>query len=80
MVTTRVPPTSRPNRAVTARDRIRRAIPAIAGVVSAYAVMSLQRAFRGPPEPMYTSELTGQKWIEELQKGTSGIVMPDDMV
>ncbi|KAJ3741198.1 hypothetical protein DFH05DRAFT_315693 [Lentinula detonsa] len=69
MVTIRVLPSERPNRAATARERVRRLIPAVAGIVSAHALMSMQRAFSDLPQPMYNSGMTGQKWIEELQKG-----------
>jgi hypothetical protein len=50
------------------RERIRRAGGYIAAAV---AVVVAQAAETQDKQPMHTSALTGQKWLDEILKGTS---------
>lgn len=68
MVSTHMSGLMRPQRPPTHRERIRKALPALASAISAFALLSLPRIQKSP-EPVHDSAFTGQMWVDELQSG-----------
>lgn len=52
----------------TCRERLQKALPAVAGIVAAFTLMHLPHLSM-PPEPVHNSAFTGQMWIQELVEG-----------
>lgn len=68
MVTTHVSESTRPSRSLTHHERIQKALPALASVISAFALLSLPQTQKSL-EPVHDSVFTGQMWVDELQNG-----------
>lgn len=65
MVTTRVS-TSKPR---SRREKLHLVLPALAGALSAYTLMTLSRISK-PVERVHDSAFTGKMWFDELVNGT----------